>query len=164
MRKLSITAGTLSLLLYTSSVCFACDCVTLSQAESFRRADLVFEGEVIRITQTGIETAYTLRVQKVLKGQAQNEVVLHGGRTNCDYKFSPDITYLVYARYYEKKLITSACSGSKVLKVSRKDVMSAVVGTDSSTLSKNRYAVGILGGAVMCAFLFWLWSHRRAST
>lgn len=163
MRKLSITAGTLSLLLYTSSVCFACDCVTLSQAESFRRADLVFEGEVILIKQTGIETAYTLRVRKLLKGQAQKEIVLHGGRTNCDYEFFPDRTYLVYARYYEEKLITSACSGNKVLKVSRKDVTSAIV-TDSSTLSKNWYAVGILGGAVVCAFLFWLWSHRRAST
>ena len=164
MRKLSITAGTLSLLLYTSSVCFACDCLTLSQAESFRRADLVFEGEVIRITQSGIETAYTFRVQKVLKGQAQTEVVLHGGGTDCDDEFSPDTTYLVYARYYEDKLITSICSGNKVLRVSRKDATSAVVSTDSSTASKNRYAIIILGGAVICALLFWLWSHRRAST
>lgn len=164
MRKLSITAGTLSLLLYTSSVCFGCDCVTLSQAESFQRADLVFEAEVIRITQTGIETAYTLRVRMLLKGQAQNEVVLLGGRTDCDYEFSPDTTYLVYARFYEGKLITSACSGNKVLQISRKDLTGSIVSTNSSTLSKNRYLVVILGGAVVFAFLFWLWSRRRAAT
>lgn len=67
-----------------SGAALACDCVELTEKESFRRADLVFEGEVIRIAEVNHRTVYTFVVTKTLKGFIDREVVITGTGTNCD--------------------------------------------------------------------------------
>lgn len=93
----------------------ACDCITASPEESFRRADVVFEGELVR-AEGSPDTSYTFRVEKVLKGPRVEEVTIFNGGTNCDETFFADIVYRVYAHEYQGKLGSSICSGNVVLR------------------------------------------------
>ena len=102
-----------------SGTALACDCVERSEKESFRHADLVFEGEVIRIAEANYRTVYTFAVTKVLKGSIDREVIITGSGSNCDADFRPKVIYRVYARKFEDKLISGQCSGNKELKKKR---------------------------------------------
>ena len=118
--KLFLITGTLGLILLASGSSLACDCITRPESECFKRADLVLEGELVRVNKKDKETVYTLRVRSLFKGQSGEEVDLVGGRTNCDYWFSPNIVYRVYARRFEDKLVTGQCSGTKVVRSLRR--------------------------------------------
>lgn len=117
MRKLLLSIMALALTLIAGQTALACDCATLSPSEAFKRAELVFEGEVVRVAQDPIKPAYTFSVSKVLKGSSVSEVIIHGTGTDCDPHFDLDVIYRVYARSFEGKLISGLCSGNKVLKV-----------------------------------------------
>ena len=94
----------------------ACDCLSLSPAESFKRAHVVFEGEIVRTTK-GPYAEYTFTVSKLLKGSPVTEVTIVWGGTDCDMHFDSDVVYRVYATTFEGKLRTNQCSGNKVVKV-----------------------------------------------
>jgi len=105
----------LLLMLFAARTCLACDCVTLTPEESFRRADTVFEGQVVRSAQVGQDTAYTFAVNKSLKGSDMSEVIIFEGVTNCNSQFSPDVLYRVYAHRFQERLTSGVCSGNQVL-------------------------------------------------
>jgi hypothetical protein len=84
--------------------------------ENFRRADVVFEGEVVRKTEIPIRGGYIFRVSKLLKGSPVSEITIAGTGTNCDAWFTTDVVYRVYAHHFEEKLISNQCSGNKVIK------------------------------------------------
>jgi hypothetical protein len=110
------------LLLTAGSSALACDCLDLSPSESFREADVVFEGELIGIKSTSEsfpnETAYTFRVKKWLKGgQPGREVTLLQGSFDCDAYFFLDVVYRVYARRHEGQLSSGSCFANEVLSV-----------------------------------------------
>ena len=109
----------LFLILAMARTTLACDCFVLDEKESFRRAELVFEGEVVRIAGDNQRPVYTFAVQKLLKGSAVREVNIYSTGSNCDSDFSPNIIYRVHARRYEGKLISGQCSGNKVLKTKK---------------------------------------------
>lgn len=119
MRIALLPLSVLLLILATAITGLACDCLTASPAESFRRADTVFEGEVARIETVDNRTIYTFAVRKSLKGSAVSEAIISGRGTNCDAQFSRGVIYLVYAHRFEDKLTSGQCSGNKVLKIKK---------------------------------------------
>ncbi len=95
---------------------FAYDCAEASPAENFRRADYVFEGEVVRINYDRDVTTYTFRIDKFLKGNVSVQIVITAGTTSCDATFSPNELYRVFARKYGEKVVSGQCAGNRVLK------------------------------------------------
>jgi hypothetical protein len=116
MRILLLSTIALVLVLIAGQTTLACECLTLTPSESLKRADLVFEGELVRIAQDPIKPTYTFSVNKLLKGSRVTEVIIHSMGSDCDARFDPDVIYRVYARTYEGKLISGLCSGNKILK------------------------------------------------
>jgi len=118
MRILLFVTTFVCLILIVGGEALACDCMTPSAEECFRRADVVFEGEVVRVDRIpdGIATSYTFRVNKALKGPTVQEVTIFGTGSNCDATFDLNVVYRVYAREYEGKLRSGLCSGNQVLR------------------------------------------------
>ena len=121
MRTLLLSTLGLFFTLLASHTTLACDCMIPTASESFRRADLVFEGEVVRKTEIPIRSAYIFRVSKLLKGSPVNEITIAGTGTNCDAWFTTDVVYRVYAHYFHGKLISNQCSVNKILKGKEND-------------------------------------------
>jgi len=121
MRILSLPAMVLLMMLGSVSAALACDCLTGTPEESFKDADVVFEGELIRSTKLAASEmswktiAYTFAVSKSLKGPAEREITIVEGNSNCDYFFFPNTVYRVYARRSDNELISGTCFGNKVL-------------------------------------------------
>jgi hypothetical protein len=153
MRIVFRTSTLILLALCASGICLACDCVSLPANESFEQADSVFEGEVIRIVEAGSENAFTFRMQKSLKGSDADEVVILEGGSDCDYQFTPGTTYRVYARRFGNRLVSGACSGNQVLKVSTTLPNSGSRNVSSS--STYQYLIAITGVAGLLCLLIW---------
>lgn len=118
MRILLFVTTFVCLILIVGGEALACDCMTPPPKECFRRSDVVFEGEVVRIDRTSeaILTSYTFRVNKVLKGPTVQEITIFRTGSNCDATFDLNVVYRVYAREYEGRLRSGQCSGNQVLK------------------------------------------------
>lgn len=129
MRILLLATVSMFLVLATGGRALACDCMTPSPKECLQRADVVFEGELIRIGRTadGYPTSYTFRINKMLKGRYVNEVTIFSEWTDCDASFSPDIVYRVFAHEFKGKLISGICSGNEVLEKKPVPVSYAIV-------------------------------------
>jgi len=97
-----------------ATVCFACDCNTLSPSDSFKAADLVFVGNVIKSDKSESEVTTTFRMEQVLKGIDNGQVVITGYMSDCDYSFYTGNAYIVYARRSEGKFIASICMSTKL--------------------------------------------------
>jgi hypothetical protein len=91
----------------------ACDCVDLSETESFVDSDVVFIGEVISVDRSASIT--TFKVQRWFKGTKTNKVVVYDLGTNCNAWFHPESTYLVFAKEFEGRLIAPSCYASKAI-------------------------------------------------
>ena len=105
------------MLLLAAEVCFACDCNTLSPAESFKDADLVFVGSVVSSDQSAGYENSKFRVEQVLKGSDREEVVISGQMTDCDFAFQTGYAYIVYARQSERRLFASSCMSTRAIYV-----------------------------------------------
>lgn len=121
LRTLLLFTLALIFMLITSDTTLACDCITAPPSESFKRADLVFKGEVVRKTEIPIRGAFIFRVGKVLKGSPVSEITIAGTGYNCDAWFTTDVVYRVYAHHFQGKLISNQCSGNKILKGKESD-------------------------------------------
>jgi len=146
------------LVLTSSSTVWACDCVTGTPAESFRDADVVFHGELIRITPTSSRTVYTFRVKEVFKGSPASELTLEQGFSNCDATFAPNILYRVYARRFEGKLSSGVCSGNELIRVTRMRTGLASASAKGSLLLKL-IPLTVLG---LLATMIWFLLRRKA--
>jgi hypothetical protein len=102
------------ILAVTSATAMACDCVTRSEAESFANADVVFIGKATG-TFTFMSEATTFEISRWLKGQQPESVLVFSGPSNCDVSFLNGYTYIVYAKTINGQLMTSSCSGTKVI-------------------------------------------------
>ena len=158
MRIPIASIAVLLVLLTQSSTVWACDCVTGTPAESFRAADVVFHGELIRITPTSTGSAYTFRVREVFKGPPASELTLEQGFMDCDATFAPNILYRVYARRFEGKLSSGVCSGNELIRVTRMRTDLASSRVTTSLLPKLFLVVAI----GLTAIGIWLWRRRRA--
>ena len=105
------------MLLLAARVCFACDCNTLSPAESFKAADLVFVGSVVSSDQSAGYENSKFRVEQILKGSNREEVVIAGQMTDCDFAFQTGYAYIVYARQSESRFFASACMSTRTIYV-----------------------------------------------
>jgi hypothetical protein len=119
MRILAFFTLAVLLILTIDSTVHACDCLTLDPQKSFKEADVVFEGELDRLNQSGHQLALTFKVSKGLKGDLQPEVTLLQQMTNCDPSFVTNVIYRVYARRLEDRLLSSSCFANEVLAVKR---------------------------------------------
>ena len=113
------TAVLLVILIGAGGSVLACSCIPAPEPESFKRADLVFEGEVIRLVPDEQYperiVGYTFRVDKMLKGEDVAEVTFYR-TSNCDAIFTLGAVYRVYAYRHQGKLKSSQCSGNKFLR------------------------------------------------
>jgi hypothetical protein len=117
LRILLFTALVLLLMLSVDSTALACDCLDLSPQKSLEEADVVFEGELKRSTQTADEIAYNFEVEAVIKGDIRNEVTLFQRSSNCSPTFFPDSVYRVYARpRHDGKLFSTVCFANEVIR------------------------------------------------
>ena len=116
LRILLFSALVLLLTLGVDSTALACDCLDLSPQKSLEEADVVFEGELKRSTQTADEIAYTFEVEAVIKGNIRNEVTLFETFYNCSPTFFPNSVYRVYARRHDGKLSSSVCFANRVIR------------------------------------------------
>jgi len=107
----------------------ACSCMKLTPSEGLTSSVAVFTGEVTDIEKNqatrfgGLEV--TLRVQKVWKGDAAQEVKVHtaGSSAACGYSFAEGVTYLVYAvRDDADPLRVSLCSRTAPLNQAKEDL------------------------------------------
>ena len=82
-------------------------------------ADLVFEGKLIgfqRVDTNGSGSfTYVFKVDKTLKGPYLTTVALTSDNTDCDARFQPKIAYRVYAKDFDGRFVSGACSGNKIL-------------------------------------------------
>lgn len=147
---------TVVLVLIAGSTVLACDCVTLSPSESFRRADVVFEGHVIQIVPSSSGTNYTFQVSKPLKGSPASELTLQQGAVDCDATFSQYTIYRVHARYFEGKLFSGTCDGNETLGFIQVTRDSTQISISNVSKLLPSLAVGLL------AAIIWLLIRRRS--
>jgi len=123
--RLILFGTTVLVLLVLAQTVQACDCVTLSPRESFDRANVVFEGELLGVSRTpgrvGFRMGYHFEVSRSLKGQPPSVVIILSDDSDCDAQFMPNVIYRVYAQSYEEGLTSSSCAGNEVLGVIRRD-------------------------------------------
>ena len=114
LQDLSISA-LLAAVLWTGDAS-ACSCGTVDRAEAFRRAVLVFAGEVVsmperqfeegqRNRQPGYDVVFELIELWKGAAPAQVELFTGNGYGDCGYGFHPGKRYLVYA--YQTKDVFS---------------------------------------------------------
>lgn len=146
------------LLLTLSSTVWACDCGGSSEDESFRNADVVFEGIVDRKIPTSSGTTYTFQVMKSLKGLPASEFTLEQKTFNCDPTFWEHTIYRVYARRREGKLFSSVCFGNQVLGVFQQKKEHAAWHLKTSL----QLILFVFVGIGLTAAGLWLWDRRKA--
>ena len=119
MRTALFATTVLLLTLLASDTALACNCFPLSPAESFKNADVVFEGELLGITRlppaSRYSLAYRFKVRKAVKGWFGNVVSVFGDGTDCDPFFAPGFVYRVYANTADGIVTSGACSGNEIL-------------------------------------------------
>ena len=118
--RLALFATTVLLLtLLACDTARACDCRPVSAAESFNKADVVFEGElldIIGLPQTSrFSLAYRFKIRKSLKGPPGGFVSVFGDGSDCDSYFAPGFVYRVYASDVDGTLTSGTCSGNEII-------------------------------------------------
>ena len=162
MKRLLLLTCALLITLTAAGTALACDCLTISPSESFRRADLVFEGLVTRVDQSAEGTAYTFHVENLRKGQQVNQVTILGGKSSCDAEFHPGLIYRVYARHGERGFFSSSCFGNQTIGAIQ---YNRQVYSVSSTPFWQRQSVRVLsalGVALLATAIFWLLRRKQS--
>ena len=118
--RLALFATTVLLLtLLACDTARACNCLPVSPSESMMNADVVFDGELIRITRlpssSSYSVAYTFKVHKSLKGTADSVVSLFSDGTDCDAYFEPGFIYRVYASDVDGAFRSGTCAGNEIM-------------------------------------------------
>lgn len=97
----------------------ACDCLPLSPVESYKNADVVFEGELIRTTSLPLSSRFafasTFKVTRSLKGSAGTVVAIFADGNECDATYEPGFVYRVYAKEADGTLTSGACAGNSIV-------------------------------------------------
>ena len=115
-----------ALILVVARTCMACDCVDLSAAESLKKADLVFIGEVITSDKSISRTTFTFQVDQILKGTESQSAVVTSDMTDCDFDLYTGNAYIVYTSRFDDRLIAPSCMSTKLLDVSTQQQRSFV--------------------------------------
>lgn len=99
----------------------ACSCVNMSIDEKRQKADAIFTGKVIAITDSEIKdhSEVKFRIIKSLKSVNETEVMVITDKEtwSCHYPFSVGGVYTVQAREQAGKLYTNRCSGNSAEQV-----------------------------------------------
>ncbi|WP_419212483.1 hypothetical protein ACNR9Q_17360 [Maribacter sp. X9] len=131
----------LILAIFYGSTMLACECSFIDVRKNYKKADVVFYGEVIDIMDKSIEgwedTLYSMndsflkfggsfpmfKVIKINKGKKkrhfeENKILIHQDWSTCDISFKVGQTFLILAYLdSEGNLKTSMCSGSSSFKI-----------------------------------------------
>jgi len=98
---------------------WACECVPLSSSDRLIKADVVFEGELIRTTRlpatSSYDLAYTFKVTKFVKGPFSAVVSIFADGGDCAAYFEPGFKYRVYANDSNGALVSGVCSGNEII-------------------------------------------------
>jgi hypothetical protein len=113
MKAIRLAFLLLSVLLASTTDANACSCEGQSQREKFRKADYVFLGEVVDITESSVkEFAYAVRfkVERQWKGAKLSESVVHFTFDSpgwCgDLNLAKGERFLIYAYREKQKLVS----------------------------------------------------------
>ncbi len=115
MRIAKTFAGVAAFILLAASYCLACDCMTLSEAESFEKADAVVVGEVIRTEPRGDHVAAFVRVERLFKGEPMTELVITNALSDCDAYLYVGLKYIVYAQKSRGDYFASSCLRTRAI-------------------------------------------------
>jgi hypothetical protein len=119
MRSALFATTVLLLTLLACDTVRACDCVPLSPADSWNKADVVFEGEVLAISGlppgSRFSLSYRFKVNKSLKGPTGRFVNVFGDGSDCDPYFAPGFIYRVYANDVDGTFTSGTCSGNEII-------------------------------------------------
>ena len=119
MRIAVISTTALLLTLLACETALACNCLPLSPAESYKNADVVFEGELLAIRhlpQTShYSLAYTFEVHRFLKGSASTVVAVFGDGSECDATYESGFVYRVYAKATDGTFTSGTCAGNSIV-------------------------------------------------
>jgi hypothetical protein len=119
--RIALLATTLLFMVLTCETALACNCRVLSPAESFNNADVVFEGELIRVatlpTSSSFSFASTFKVTRSLKGSAGTFVSIFGDGSECDATYEPGFVYRIYAKEADGMLTNGTCAGNSIVGV-----------------------------------------------
>lgn len=114
------TAVLILTLIAAGGSALACDCPIPSKTESFKRAEVGFEGTVVLILYSKehplLPVGHEFQVTRTLKGEPVTEITILKTGSNCDAEFTLGSAYRVYARQNEGKLTSTECSGNQVLR------------------------------------------------
>jgi hypothetical protein len=120
MRVITVLIGIVAIAVLTAVSCFACDCLDLTEAQSFERADAVFIGRVIDIQDIDVQgqlpkAIFTFTVEKSLKGVDSEEWKITSHLSDCDAGFYLGWKYIVYAQKFEREYHAGSCLSTRAL-------------------------------------------------
>jgi hypothetical protein len=104
----------MGVVLLSARVATACDCAQSSFEERLTSSDLVFLASVENHLPL---QSITLKVIERFKGRSKDQILVHPGKSDCDY-FVPPVSankgdrFLVFATLRKKEAIVGRCLGS----------------------------------------------------
>jgi hypothetical protein len=132
LRKIAIFSAliflSLSVDIALGCVCFHPKKIKAERLKDFRRASVVFTGEVVSLDTFRVK----FKVDKIWKGQETVEITMLTGTTDlgngttrsstCDYRFNKGQSYLVVAYGPPENLRTYVCTRTGLLKDAEKEI------------------------------------------
>ena len=112
-------------LLLMARTAMACDCVQMSFEERLKSSDLVFLASVVDHVPF---QSMNLKVIERFKGHAMDQILVHPGRSDCDY-FVPPVSakegdrFLVFATLRNEEVVVGRCLGTGTEAESAQDLM-----------------------------------------
>lgn len=116
LRMLFVLAVTAGLLVLAPGTSWACSCVQSSPIEQVRRVETVVDGTVAWVSSNGIETTYSVEVDRVFKGKAaeREKLITAANEAACGLgMLTVDKRYLFFIDgVHPGRMRVSLCGGS----------------------------------------------------
>ncbi len=120
---LSVPACVLFAVVFGEEEAHACKCVQSTPEERLQKSSAVFSGVAVEVDEDSSSDArpqrITFEVEESWKGVYEEQIVIQGDGSSCDFRFQEGERYLVYAiggrRSGEMRLSTSVCQGTRAL-------------------------------------------------
>jgi hypothetical protein len=106
------------MVLLSGGAALACRCPIPSLASVAPKADGVFAGEIVRVTETARTVSLTVAVKEVWRGQPTAETVVHTINSSCGVHYAGaklGRTFLFVADQREGGWGTRQCTGSRTM-------------------------------------------------
>lgn len=134
---------------------FACSCMNLSNEARRDHGDLIFIGTAVSVG----EATTLFSIERVLKGQAGNELLIDTPSGTCRIKFAQGATYLVSVKLSASERYTDTCYGNELIRSAEENVTRSPVAQSRSLMYVAILAVVL----VLVGVWGWLLLSRHAA-